>query len=263
MKKINENITYIAILFIISLFFFNRLLAPGVILNNGHYANDLAFLSYNVKESLQEGHLAMWTPYFYSGQPLLAIPENYMFDINFLLIFLFKNIYFAMNWALILYFFISGLGMYFLVNSLTENKKAAFISSLIFMFNGFMHSFMLHGHINFLEGYAVMPFIFLFTYKALKTKDWIFYSIMAGVFFALQILAGSMLMFFYTALIIGIYFVFNLANKKFVNVLLKSLFVGTLIVAVCLALASIKILPVLEFTKISSRGVGVSFQEFL
>ena len=263
MKKINENLIYITVLFILSLLFFKSLLNKEVILSNGHYANDLTFLSYNTKESIENGYLPLWTPYFYSGQPLLAIPENYMFDLNFLFIFLFRNIYLAMNLALILYFFISGLCMYFLVNDLTKSKKAAFISSIIYMFNGFMHSFILHGHINILEGYSLIPFIFLFTHKALKTKDWVVYSLLSGIFFALQIFAGSMIMFFYTALIICAYFVFNLISSKFLNVLLKSIIVGFLIAMVCLSLASIKILPVLEFTKISSRGSGVSFSEFL
>ena len=263
MKKINESIIYIAILFILALLFFKSLLAHGVILNNGHYANDLTFLSYNIKESIKNGQLPLWTPYFYSGQPLLAIPENYMFDLNFIFILLFRDIYFAMNLSLIIYFFIAGLGMFFLVSYLTESKKAAIISSIIYMFNGFMQSFILHGHINILEGYALIPFVFLFTHKALKTRDWIFYSILAGIFLALQIFAGSMIIFFYTILIICIYFIFNLINPKFINVLFKSMLVGLVVGVICFTLASIKILPVLEFTKISSRGSGVSFTEFL
>ena len=263
MKKLNENIIYLAILFILTLLFFKSLLSQGVILNNGHYANDLTFLSYNIKESIKNNQLPLWTPYFYSGQPLLAIPENYMFDLNFIFIFLFGNIYLAMNLSVILYFFIAGLGMFFLVSNLAQSKKAAFISAIIYMFNGFMHSFILHGHINILEGYALIPLIFLSAHKALKTRNWIFYSILAGIFLALQILAGSMIIFFYTILIMGVYFAFNLINPKFINALFKSMLVGLVIGIVCFTLASIKILPVLEFTKLSSRASGVSFGEFL
>src|SRR3989338_4367529 len=184
MKKFNADILFIAALFVISLFFLHNILPKGAILHNIHYINDLTFLSFNVKESLRNNELSLWTPYFYAGHPLLAIPENYMFDFNFLLIYLFKNIYLAMNISLILYLFIAGLGMYILAYAVVRNKSAAFISAVLYMFNGFMHSFIITGHMNILEGYALMPFIFLFVHKALKTENWIFYSTLAGIFFA-------------------------------------------------------------------------------
>ena len=107
MKKINSHVIFIAAIFALSLFYLNGILQRGVILNNIHYINDLAFVSYNTKEALKNNELPLWTPYFYSGHPLLAIPENYMFDLNFLFIYLFRDIYLAMNLALIFYFFIN------------------------------------------------------------------------------------------------------------------------------------------------------------
>ena len=263
MKKINTHIIFITSLFLLSLFLLNSILHRDVILDNIHYINDLTFLSYNVKEALEKNELALWTPYFYAGHPLLAIPENYMFDLNFLLIYLFKDIYLAMNLSLIFYLFFAGLGMYILIYNLIASKKAAFISAIIYMFNGFMHSFLLHGHINLVEGYALMPIAFLFIHKALKSKDWIFWSILAGIFFAMYILAGSIILFFYTAFFIFIYFMFNLIGKDFIRKSVKSLLIGILLASTALSLASIKLLPVLEFTKLSSRAVNVSFQEFL
>lgn len=251
------------VLFLLSLIFFNNILHERTILGNVHYINDLTFLSYNVRESLKQDELPLWTPYFYAGHPLLAIPENYMFDLNFLFIYFFDDIYIAMNLALVFYFFISGLGMYLLSYRLVNDEKAAFISAIMYMFNGFMHSFILHGHLTILQGYSLMPFVFLFVYNGLKTKDWIFYSILAGIFFALQIMSGSMIMFFYTALIVFLFMAFNLISKSFPKVLLKTLLVGIIFTIVALALSSMKLLPVLEFTKISSRSVNVSFIEFL
>lgn len=263
MKKINANFIFIAALLFLSLFFLNQILHKGMILDNVHYINDLAFVSYNTKEALKNNELPLWTHYFYAGHPLLAIPENYMFDMNFLLIYFFKGIYFAMNFALVFYFFLAGFGMYLLVNNIIESKKAAFISAIIYMFNGLMHSFIIGGHINLLEGYALIPFIFLFAHKALKGKNWVLNSILAGIFFALQILSGSMILFFYTALIVAFYFAFNLVSRNFANILLKSVFVGIIIAIVAFALSAVKLLPVLEFTKMSSRAVNVSFKEFL
>lgn len=267
MKKINSHIIFNLFLFILSLFFLNSLLHKGVILNNVHYVNDLTFLSYNVKESLNHNQLALWTPYFYSGHPLIAIPENYIFDLNFLFITLFRDIYLAMNFSIIIYLFLSGFGMYLLVYHLIRNEKSAFISSIIYMFNGFMYSFVISGHINIIEGYSVLPFIILFVDKALRNKNWIFYSILSGIFFSMQILSGSMIFFLYTALIvffyIFFYWVFDLLNGNFIRISTKSILIGILIIGLTLGLSAVKLLPVIEFTKISSRAVNVSFNEFL
>ena len=263
MKKINTHIIFISVIFVLSLFFLKSVLHRGVILNNIHYINDLTFTSYNIKEAIKNNELPLWTPYFYAGHPLLAIPENYLFDLNFLFIYIFRDIYIAMNLSLIFYFFIAGFGMYLLVYNLIDSKKSAFISAVIYMFNGFMHSFVISGHLVILQGYALVPLVFLFVHKALKGKEWVLYSIVAGILFALQILSGSMIFFFYTALIVFFYIAFNLLSKDFTTVLIKSMFIGAIISITALSLASIKLLPVLEFTKISSRAVNVSFSEFL
>jgi|TARA_Y100000310_G_scaffold345466_1_gene465292 uncharacterized membrane protein len=90
----------------------------------------------------------------------MAIPKSYIFDLNFLYILIFRNINLAMNLAAISYFFLTGLGMYLLVRNLKPEPKIAFISALVYMFNGFMHSFIIGGHLNILESYALMPFVF-------------------------------------------------------------------------------------------------------
>lgn len=264
LKKLNANAVFIAAVLLLTLVFLHQIIIhKDSILSNIHYINDVAFVSVNTKEALENWQLPLWTPYFYAGQPLLGIAENYMLDLNFLFVFLFRNVYLAMNLSLIIYFFLAGLGMYLLVKNVADNKKAAFISAIIYMFNGFMHSFVISGHMNILEGYALIPFIFFFAHKALKTKDWVLYSVLAGIFFALQILGGSIILFFYTALIVGIYFAIHLMSRKFTGTLLKCIFVGSIIAIVALSLSAIKLLPSIEFTKMSSRAAGVPFSEFL
>ena len=254
---------YILLLLLLAIIFFRTLLIPGNILNNIHYINDLAFENYNLKEALSYGTLHLWAPYFYSGTPFIAIPEYYIFDLNFIYVFLFRNIYLAMNLAVISYFFIAGLGMYFLVYSFKKEQKVAFIASLIYMFNGFFNTFVMGAHINILEGYALIPLVFLFTYKALKKKEWAPYAIIAGIFLALQVLSGSIIFFLYTSLLIGLFFLFNLLRKNLKKTITKTVLVALIIFLVCIALSSIKLLPTLEFSKMSNRAGGVSKTEFL
>src|SRR3989338_7235032 len=109
-KELIKKNVYIIFILIIAILFFHSILSGSSVLDNVHYFNDMTFLSYNVKESVFKDHsLHLWTPYFYAGQPLMAIPENYLFDLNFLFILIFRNIYLAMNLAVISYFFLAGL----------------------------------------------------------------------------------------------------------------------------------------------------------
>ena len=263
-KDLVKKHFYVIILFLITLIFFSSIISSSQILENMHYINDMTFQSENIRKYLHEsGSFPLWTPYFYSGEPFIAIPEHYIFDLNFIYIFLFKDIFLAMNLAVISYFFLAGLGMYLLAYEIMRKQNVAFIASLIFMFNGFMHKFILNGHLNILESYALMPFVFLFVYRALHKKSWLNDAIIAALFFSMMIYAGGMIFFLYTGLIIGMYLVWNLVGVNFKKRLVKTILISVTIVILLFGLSALKLLPVLEFTKISSRGIGVNYQEFL
>ena len=87
-KALAKEHYYIAILLLLSLFFFHSILGTAKILSNVHYVNDVTFYSYNMKKALSEGTLPLWTPYYYSGRPLFAQPEYYFIDFNLFIILL-------------------------------------------------------------------------------------------------------------------------------------------------------------------------------
>ncbi|MDP6547878.1 MAG: 6-pyruvoyl-tetrahydropterin synthase-related protein [Candidatus Woesearchaeota archaeon] len=263
-KDLVKKHFYVIILFLITLIFFSGILSSSKTLSNIHYANDMTFQSENIRKYLHEsGTIPLWTPYFYSGQPFIGVPEHYLFDLNFLYIFLFKNIFLAMNLAVISYFFLAGLGMYLLVYEIMRKQNAAFIAALIFMFNGLMQKFVIGGHLNILESYALIPFVFLFTYKSLYKKKWLNNSIIAAFFFSLMVYAGGIIFFLYTGLIIGVYMIWSLIGRNFKKRAVKVMLVSIVIITVLIGLSALKLLPILEFTKMSNRGAGVSYQEYL
>src|SRR3989338_10484710 len=89
LKGLVKRHFYVIVLFLITLIFFSGILSSSKILNNIHYINDMTFQSENIRRYLHEsGSFPLWTPYFYSGQPFMAIPEHYIFDLNFLYIWL-------------------------------------------------------------------------------------------------------------------------------------------------------------------------------
>ena len=264
LKDLVKNHFYVLILLLISILFFSSILSSSKILNNIHYINDMTFQSENIRKFLHEGGaFPLWTPYFYAGQPFMAIPEHYIFDLNFLYILLFKNIFLSMNLAVISYFFLAGLGMYMLVYELIRKQNVSFIAAIIFMFNGLMHRFILNGHLNILESYALIPFVFLFTYKALRKKKWLLNSISAALFLSLMIYAGGIIFFLYTGVIIGLYMTWNLIGINFKKRLIKTVLVSIVIGMALIGLSAMKLIPSFEFTQMSSRASGVSYEEFL
>lgn len=263
LKNFVKNHYYILLLLLLSLFFLHSIISTTKILNNVHYINDVTFYSYNMKKSLSEGTLPLWTPYYYSGRPLYAQPEYYFLDLNLLLILLTGNIYLAMNFTVIIHLFLAGLGMYLLVKYLTDSKHAAFISSLIFMFNGFLHVFIIRGNIMIMEGYSLLPFLLFFTIKALKQKNFVLNSVITGLFVALTIFAGGVIFLPYIAMIMAAYSAVYLADHNFSKKLVKLLIVGVIVAAVGFGISAIKLLPGLEFLKLSNRELGVPYSEYL
>ena len=254
---------YVLILLVLALFFFHNIISSNRIMRNVHYINDVTFYSYNMKESLKNNQLPLWTPYFYSGRPLFAQPEYYFIDFNLLLILLTGNIYLAMNFSAIIHLFIAGLSMYFLVDYLSKSRMAAFVSALIYMFNGYVHTFVVPGNIMIIEGYSLVPFIFLFTIKALKENNFIINSIIAGIFIALQIFVGGVIFLPYIFLLIAVYSLIHIIGKNISNRISKLVLVGILILVIGFGISAIKLLPDLEFMKLSNRGAGLPYQEYL
>lgn len=264
LKSLLKAHFYVVILFLVTVFFFFPIIGSERILDNMHYINDMTFQSENMRIFLHEnGAFPLWTPYFYSGQPFMAIPEHYLFDLNFIYILIFNDIFLSMNLAVISYFFLAGLGMYLLVYEIIRKRNAAFIASLIFMFNGLMQKFIIHGHLNILESYSLMPFVFLFAYKALNKKELVSNSIIAALFFSMMVYAGGIIFFLYTGLVIGLYMAWNLIGSGFKKNLIKAVLISLIIGILLFGLSALKLLPVLEFTKMSSRGAGVNYQEYL
>src|SRR3989344_5498487 len=90
-KDLARKHFYIFLLLFLALLFFHNIIGYGKIMSNIHYINDVTFYSYNMKESLKDNSLPLWTPYFYSGRPLFAQPEYHFIDINFFLLLLTGN----------------------------------------------------------------------------------------------------------------------------------------------------------------------------
>ena len=252
------------VLFVLSVVFFHSILAPSKILNNIHYINDMTFGSEHMRGFLHEGRgVPLWTPYFYAGQPFIAVPEHYIFDLNFLYVWALDDVFVAMDLALISYFFLAGVGMFLLIISLLKKQWPALLGAVLYMLNGFVTHFIIQGHLNLMEGYALIPFAVLLVHKAIATDEWVMPAAGAGILLGMMVLSGSIIFLLYTILIIGVYAAVAIIGGNVPARVMKIAQIGVVVAVVLFGISAIKLLPTLEFAKMSSRAAGVSFQEFL
>ncbi len=97
------------------------------------------------------------------------------------------------NILILFSFVVTGFGVYLLVNYLTQNRKAAFISGVIFMFAPYRFAHAL-GHFTYLSTEWI-PFFCLYLIKTVEEKP-LRNSIMAAIFLVLLTLSTWYYMFF-------------------------------------------------------------------
>jgi len=166
--KDNGTISYIAAfvcIFAAVFILFRKLFFGEVIATNDGSTNDLLFFMLPIRalygEALKAGEILQWTPYIYSGFPLLAEGQGgFLYPINLVLCYL-LNPFPAMNFFLIIHAIVMGYGTFLFTskitgstwNSVPAGAAACICGSLI------------AGHTRHMNSFAVIsltPLLFLF-----------------------------------------------------------------------------------------------------
>jgi len=256
-KKIFYHALPIVILLILTIVYFNDFLNFNELPRHdyeGYYWGRAELL----KISFFDYHkwIQLWNPFVMSGQPLLAILATQgQFYLLAPLILLFGNSAVALKLNYVLIFLIAALSMYFFVFYLIKNRLASLVSAFVFVLNGWTNSRFSYGHLTTLNAYALIPLIFLFTMKALKSKDnWFLNSVILGLLFGLQIHGGPDLkVFLFTALIFGFFLIFNLIGKNFKKKFMKILIIGAIVVTITFGITAIKTLVSKDYLDLTGR----------
>ncbi len=257
------DILALAVLFLLSAIFFHKFIGIQTLMDNGHHLHEQSFFAINYKIAQEAGTLPLWTPYWYGGQPLFGDGQVYFLNLTHIFLMLFGIIPLAIDLSVLLYFFLGLAGMYVLGKHLFDNRLGAFVSALVFMFNGLIYQFIVSGNPSILEPYALMPWILLCVLKAKKEENFIPFSLGAGILLALQVFSGGAIMFVYTLMLVGGYLAFDLLKGNFKKNAIRTALVSALLLAVFFGIAAIKILPSSDFISQSNRASGVSYEEYI
>ncbi len=261
-RKTLSELLPIFLLTISVLIFFCKVISSGKPL----FGSDFVLYFYPVKAFIRDyvsacGALPFWNPYVFSGTPFIAnIQASMFYPLGFL--FYIMPTEYAYGYTIIIHCILGSIFMYVFVRSLSVNKAGAFLSAIIFTYNGFFMAHLYAGHLTFVQNYIWIPLIFFYLHKFLKFLH-LRHAMLAGLFLGIQILGGFPQIAFYTIVALLLYggYHIGIRLKRGERSSIFRLSGGMLIIILFgFALAAVQLLPTYEFTQLSTRSRGVTYE---
>ncbi len=270
MKKRLPDAALIALLLVLPLFFYWRILTPGA-LDRGSFPNGdfgeqfYAFAKFAYGE-LSQGRLPLWNPYTYAGHPFLADVQSAVFYPPSLLVMLAASALggfslAALEWQAVLHFSLAGAFTYlFARDQLARTaggavtghvRGAAFLAALVFTFGGYLTSYP-SQQLAVLETDVWLPLVLLALGRAYRSGAARWSTLAGGGFvFGIALLAGHPQSALYVALASAAFAVF-VARSERVPWRVIALSLG-FFALVALGVSAVQWAPSLEFMRLSSR----------
>jgi hypothetical protein len=185
---------------------------------------------YFAVETIKSGQIPLWNPYSFSGTPHLANYQSAVLNPLNIGFFVFPFI----DWwsfLIILQPLLAGLFTYMFIKSLKRSEFAAILSSLSFMFCGFVVSWMEYGTLTYAILYLPLALYSIEKYYGNKKYR---YPILLALTFPLSFFSGHFQISIYFLLFIVGYLLFKyLQTKKTRTILylLLAIFFGMLLCA--------------------------------
>ena len=219
------------------------------------------FLPYrfNISEALRNGEMPFWSPYIYTGNPVMGDMQSgawnpfvWLFSAigrYDLTLFHFENL---------LYIFLGGIGMYKLTNRLVQHPHTALLIAVSYMLSGFMLGGQL---INWLAAAAFLPFVIHY-YLLLLRANRATPAIQTGIALFLLFTAGYPSFFILTAYLLSAMFIIEITRRvqkkeRFATLLLNHLLLA--FIAVGLSLPAI--VSYIDLLPYYQRGAGTSYAD--
>ena len=212
------------------------------------------YLGY-VHEELRHFRLPLWLPYAFSGFPIIADPEGQIFyPPNWLMVLVhpFSPLPFRLvEIQIIIHYFLAGLFMFHLARDYTRDAVSALFGGILFMFSGAMVA---HAqHLAIINANAWFPLVFLLARRGLLENQRR-YTLAAGVFFGIEILAGHVQHAVLLGLLLFLYFAYEAcAGPVRAQLWPRWIWQLALIATIGAGLAMVQLLPTAELSPLSIR----------
>ena len=212
---------------------------------------------------LAEGQLPLWIPNAFSGAPFVANMQTAIFyPPNAAVFAIFPNAL-AFGYSFFFHIFLAGLFMYLFLRYIKLDRFCAFLSSIIFMYSGFLIAHTYAGHYSIITSVCWLPLTLLLFEMALRKKS-LFHGLLIGIPIGLQFLAGHAQISFYSLIVLGLYFLFRsflfVKESKDYKRVSKLLLILALALGVGISLAAIQLIPSFELSQHVTRAGGASYE---
>jgi hypothetical protein len=203
-------------------------------------------------------HISLWNPYIFLGEPLISHPTHALFYPLNLLFFLLP-LHLALNYSLFINTLLSGIVIYLYVRYLGKDRFSALAAAVIFMFNAVIMLHAYAGHLPVLETLPWLVLLFLLSEICMR-KNQLKPAILAGLVLGIQFLVGNAQYTFYTIIAVTAYFLFSIfrdySKDKNSQRFAFLAFSYLVIIFIGLGTAAIKLIPSLEFVRLSDRSAN-------
>jgi hypothetical protein len=230
--------------------------SPHEVLSDGQMdlANEYVHWRYFGFHELKSGHLALWNPHVYCGEPFFgSFQSALLYPLNFL--YLLAPLDAAINWTIALHVFLGGAFTFYWARRRELHSLACLLSGMMFMFCG-PHFLQIHaGHLSNLCTLIWAPLLFLVIDQLVDRPA--LAPCLAGMFVVtMSILAGHPQYVFYLGVAAGIYAVLNVARARERGKVMLGL-AGIVVGAI--SLSAIQLFTGLDESRESMRSVGMSY----
>ncbi|MBW2064744.1 MAG: YfhO family protein [Deltaproteobacteria bacterium] len=249
------------ILILLVVLFFGRVLFSEKVLYGSDFVTQFYPWKKFIYDSIRsDGSIPFWNPYLFSGVPFISnIQASMFYPLGFLYYLIPPEA--AYVYSTVLHCILGAVFMYSFLRSLSVSPAGSFVSSIVFILNGFFMGHLYAGHLSFVQVYIWIPLIFFFMCRYVKTRDYR-YAILSGLTLGVQILGGFPQLSFYTILALLLFSCYRCIifwrDHDPKGAMRLSLGFGILVVT-GLALAAVQVLPTMEFAGLSTRSGGVSY----
>ncbi len=239
----------------VAVFFWRAFTMSGAFFVQDVMVQNYAFRDFFAR-SWRRGELLLWDPSINFGFPLFAEGQaGPLYPFNIASAFL--PTYAAINVNIIFHYWLAGAAMYGLLRVLRAQPLAALTAGLAYALGGYMAVRAMS--MNFIDVCAWLPLLFMLVALAARGRQTLYLSL-AALVLGLQLLAGHPQAAAYGLMAVLAYGVYlGLCARR-----CWSYYVAlALFVLGGIGIAAVQLLPTAELTQLSTRGRGLSWEQFV
>ena len=249
----------VAILYLVlALIFFAGVLVPppGQVLA-GHDMIGNYYIYWNVvREALRSGHLPLWEPDIFGGFPFLAQPQQSTFYpptwVNLIV-----PVRVGVSLYMVFHVWLASFGMFLFTRYMGGRRLPSILAGVGFAYGGLLTGRLWAGHQPVYAVFIWSPLMLLALAWAIDRRHWAA-AVVAGLPFALALLAGHIPSFLYVGLLWAAFAAYLFITRVGERLLVVR---TTVVIAVVgLALAAVQLVPFLQFSATSSRVAEADYE---